>query len=143
MGCAHSKLPPECHALMATDTHVVTEDDVPVVMIFRNLRTPHKRSNYLCAKTGGCLAISDQRILGYVREGCSLQRQVNVPFDGENREKARSVEFWVNDKGRLCVKSDLASLSQDCSGTMELQFQTSEAQTYLSRIQAAGLARAG
>ena len=143
MGCQPSKFPPEGVALLAADTDVVMEEHVPTVLLFRHLRTPHKRSNYLYGRTLGCLAISHERAVGYVREHGRWQRQVHVVFDTDNAAN-KGVEFHVSTDGHLCITSDLAvTLGDQYSGTMELTYHTRQPAegTYMARIRA-GLARA-
>eukprot|EP00977_Amphora_coffeiformis_P009524 scaffold2194_cov138-Amphora_coffeaeformis.AAC.2 len=166
MGCVQSKVtfPPDVlETLQRTDTHVELgvvegrqrqDQVIPTTMIFRNLRTPHKRANYLYGKTVGCFVLSDQRMVGYVREGGRLQRHVHVVFDQDQDKLQRGVEFSIyhdddsKKKDRhaaLCIKSDLAIVSggDKYSGTMELRYHLTsrqQAEAYLSRIQS-GLAR--
>mmetsp|Transcript_11521 Transcript_11521/g.31906 ORF Transcript_11521/g.31906 Transcript_11521/m.31906 type:complete len:144 (+) Transcript_11521:21-452(+) len=133
MGCGHSKFPPEGEAAMAADTHVFSESDIDVRLVFRNLRTPSRRSNYRATWSKGSLAISDQRILGYVQQRGKPKRQVNVPF--ENSRPA-GIQFSVTDQGHFQVSSDLAIVhpSGEYSGTMELVYKTVNASEFLRRI---------
>ena len=118
------------------------EDDIRTVMTFRNLRTPRKRASYLCGFTGkGSLAITDQRILGYVRHN---ERQVHVPFDEVRDPQTSGIRFSINEKGFFCVNADLSKVHRhdattttdesDIRGTMELVYQTSQASTILNRL---------
>ena len=124
MGCAPSKLPPEGHQLLAHDTHVTIKEPVWVRLTFRHLRTPHKRANYLFLRTKGSLAISNQRILGYIRNKRGrMERQVNVALD-DTATSTRSIQFAVNEKGQFVVHADLAVTQPGgrYAGTMELVY---------------------
>ena len=134
MGCAHSTstFPAEGRTLIAKDSNVMMEEDICVIMTFRDLRTPNKRSNYLYSVTKGSLAISEQRIVGYVREnrGGRIQRQVNINF--QDISAMSGVNVSLNEKGFLCIQSDLSLVHPEggYSGTMKLVYQTAQANSF-------------
>ena len=129
MGCRESKMPPQGYALLANDTNILVENNVRMQLVFRHFQTPHQRANYLCLTSVGSWALSDQRIVVYVRErqGRGTRRQVHVVW-GDCTAK-RAVQFHTsNDQQQdtlYVTVSDLSVLHGDgYRGSLELVVRT-------------------
>lgn len=132
MGCASSRqassFPPDGQLLIAHDTNIWMEERLKGSIVYRNFKTPNRRSNYLLDRFVGSLAVTDQRIVGYARQ----KRQVNVPFTDK---RIQEMKFSVEENDTLKISLDAGLFQPDWSGTIEYKFQTASAQNLVTRIE--------
>ena len=145
MGCITSnlgKLPSEGYELISSDDGVPhIEEHILGIMIQRDYKTPHRSCNYCkFSSPYSSLAITDNRFVAYIKG----KRQVNIQFDNTTT-MIEQIKFSVVDSENnltrkmpmLLLEVDVSSLfqPQSCSGQLEFQFYTENANYIHNRIQ--------
>ena len=145
MGCITSnlgKLPPEAYEIISSDDGVPhIEESILGIMIQRNYKTLHRSCNYCkFSSPYSSLVLTDNRFIAYING----KRQVNIQFD-KATSMIEQMKFSVVSKDNnltkkmpmLLLEVDTSSLfqPQSCSGQLEFQFYTENANYIHNRIQ--------
>ena len=121
-------IPAQFRPVLESEGVRLLEEGIPVIVTYRNLRSPRRLSSFRRMRQVGALALTHQRILGTAFH----QPILNLPW---SEKRLQQVEWSLGGEGELWAAFEAGLFRPEWSGRIEIAFRCTQASRAFTMIQ--------
>ena len=121
-------LPTQVRPVLQSEGVRLLEEGIPVIVTYRNLRSPRRISSYKRMGRVGALALTHQRVLGTAFHQVIL----NLPW---SEKRLQQVEWSLGGEGELWAAFEAGLFRPEWSGRIEIAFRCEQASRAFKMIE--------